>query len=89
MGDVEVDPSMVGAAILAIFIVVLVGPTLARAKRDAALPLLASCPTIIVEWIRGGNLPADHVILCGAGGIVFLAIPGMIGLWLLVFRNVQ
>ena len=71
------------------FIALLVGPALASAKWNAALPLLRSCPAVVVGWIGGGPFPTDAMVVCGVGGIIALAIPGTIGIWLMVFRSAQ
>lgn len=63
-------------AFLALFVAVAVGIPLSRARNEAVFPMLSDCQGSLAGFIE-----------CGVGVILFIAIPGAIGVFLLVFRG--
>ena len=77
------------ATILATFLAMTVGIPIAAARTDATLPLIASCPEALVGLLTGSvdiEFVPD-VIICGTGVIIFLSIPGILGIWWLSYKS--
>lgn len=85
----SVDPGVVIAGIFAMFIAITVGIPLASARTGAALPMLGSCPGQLWNFIVGNPISIAATTECAIGGMIFLAIPGAIGVGLMVFRTAQ
>ena len=84
----DVEPGTIVAGFVAVFVALLVGPALASAKREASFPLLSSCVPVLGGLLNDTFLVAPF-IECAVGGMIFFAIPGIIGIGLLTFRNAR
>lgn len=79
------DPRTVVFGAIAVFAAITVGIPLAAARSEAVIPLLSECPPLLLQDLSGAAL-YSHAIVCGLGFVLFLSVPGMIGVGLMVFR---
>ena len=85
MNDVP-GPGTILTAIIAIFVAVTVGTEMSSARNEVVIPLLSKCPPALlgdigaIEWLT-------PFMKCSVGLIVFLSIPGALGLGLAVFNK--
>lgn len=86
--DVNITPRLVLLIPFAVFMMIAVGVPLSQARNEAALPLLSECFTVGSYLLFGGDsvLFFEGIILCGLGAMIFIAIPGAIGIALITLR---
>lgn len=85
MDDVP-PPQVVLAAIIATVVAIEVGIPLAAARTEVVLPLVSKCPPILFSDLSTAAF-STHIMRCGVGLSMFVAIPGTIGIWLMTFRS--
>lgn len=82
-----IDPGAVIAVFFAVFMAIMVGIPLGSARTDATLPLMGSCPGQLWNFLTGnGPISVVATTECAVGLVVFLSIPGAIGVGLMAFR---
>lgn len=81
--------SLALACSIGLLVTLTAGPDLAAVKKDVAVPLLGHCPGALwsLLTLQGGQAAVGDITHCGLGGIVALAIPGRVGLFLLAYRR--
>ena len=74
---------------LALLLAIAVGIPLARERTSAVLPLVAECPFFLYNFLIFDFTPEiiEHTISCMIGVVIFLAIPGAIGIFLLLMKD--
>lgn len=73
---------------VAIYAVLLVGIVVSSVRSNVGLPLVAKCPIALGGFTSPPPTTAEGsaLLLCGAGLIVFIVIPGAFSFGLLVFK---
>lgn len=80
------DPMAVVYGVIAIFVALVVGIPLSNARSNVVLPLISECPPLFLDNLSGAPL-LEHSILYFLGVVIFIGIPGALGVALLVFRS--
>lgn len=84
--DRSVEPKTAIYVIIAIFVALIVGrPLSAAVNSGAVIPLVSECPTLLSDNLSLAE-SLSPLILCSLGIMIFLAIPGTIGIALMIIR---
>ncbi len=87
---VDIDPiTAVFGIPLAIFLFFTVGLRVSEARNEAAAPLISKCPTVLWDIVTGGivGFEITSYIECLTGGLIFIVVPGALGIAALAFVN--
>ncbi|WP_193492868.1 hypothetical protein [Haloferax gibbonsii] len=89
----KITPKTVITGAIALFIALKVGPEISQAKREAAIPLLGQCTSLI--GVLGNGLTSETVgsfVVCWAAliaVILIVSISGTVGIFREVFNNLR
>lgn len=85
----DITPNKVIAAAIGFYVAIKAGLPLSRERTQAMLPYVSDCPSFAYNFLIG-NFETEiitYTINCMTGVLIFLAIPGSIGLFLMFYRN--